>query len=176
MFSKSIHKMRDKMQNENNQDKKVFTAPEFDVNNWVDANGNKTKQLKLSDLKGKFKVVYCFQSWCPGCHSIGLPNLQKMVNALDGNDSVAFVAIQTVFEGYEANTYEKMLETQKKYALKIPFGHDAGNDGKSLSNFMQNYQTGGTPWFVLIDQDDRVVFADFHLNADAAIDILKKVK
>ena len=155
---------------------KIFRAPEFDVKDWVDANGNKTEPIKLSDLNGKFKVVYCFQSWCPGCHSVGLPNLQKMVKALEGNEKVVFLAVQTVFEGHEANTYEKMVETQKKYDLKIPFGHDAGDDGKSRSNIMTNYKTGGTPWFILVDQYNNVVFADFHLNVDAAIDVLKGIE
>ena len=152
-----------------------FDAPEFNVRDWVDAKGNKTDEVKLSDFEGKFKVVFCFQSWCPGCHSVGLPNLKKMVEALKGNDKIAFLAIQTVFEGYKENTFAKMLETQKKYELKIPFGHDAGNDGKSRSNFMQNYNTGGTPWFVLIDQNNKVVFADFHLNVDDAIKVLKNI-
>lgn len=158
------------------QENQLFNAPEFNVKDWVDANGNKTDQVKLSDFKGKFKVVYCFQSWCPGCHSVGLPNLQKMVAALKGNDKVAFAAIQTVFEGYHENTFAKMLETQKKYELKIPFGHDAGDDGKSRSNFMESYQTGGTPWFVFIDQNDKIVFADFHINVDIAITVLKSIE
>jgi thiol-disulfide isomerase/thioredoxin len=153
-----------------------FNAPEFNVKDWVDENGNEAKQLKLSDFQGKFKVIYCFQSWCPGCHTIGLPNLQKMVESLKDNDKVVFLAIQTVFEGYHENTYEKILETQRKYKLKIPFGHDAGKDGKSRSNFMQNYQTGGTPWFVFIDQNDKIVFADFHINVEAAIQVLKSIK
>lgn len=157
----------------NQTEKQVFKAPEFDVKHWIDANGNKTEPIKLSDFKGQFKVVYCFQSWCPGCHSKGLPDLQKMVDALKGNNTIAFMAIQTVFEGHDSNTYEKMVETQKRYELKIPFGHDAGNDGKSRSNIMTNYQTGGTPWFIFIDKHDNVVFSDFHLNPEAAIDFLK---
>lgn len=154
---------------------KIFKAPEFDVKDWVDANGNKTEPIKLSDFDGKFKVMYCFQSWCPGCHSVGLPNLQKMVSALEGNDKVAFLAIQTVFEGPDENTFEKMLETQKKYELKIPFGHDAGIDVKTRSTIMTNYKTGGTPWFILIDQHNNVVFSDFHLNVDATIEVLKSI-
>lgn len=154
----------------------LFDPPEFDVKDWVDENANKTEQVKLSDFKGKFKVVYCFQSCCLGCHSIGLHNLQKMVKALRGNSNVAFVAIQTVFEGYHENTFEKMLDTQKKYELKIPFGHDAGDDRKSRSNFMENYQTGVTPWVFFIDQNDKVIFADFHINVEAAINILKSIK
>ena len=153
----------------------AFNAPEFMVKDWVDANGNKTEQVKLSDFKGKFKVVFCFQHWCPGCHSVGLPNLHKMVNALKGNGNVVFVAIQTVFEGHKENTFARILETQKKYELNIPFGHDAGSDGKSRSIFMQNYETGGTPWFVFIDQNDNVIFSDFHINVDVAINVLKSI-
>jgi len=158
------------------QVKQDIKAPEFNVKNWIDANGNKTNEIKLSDYKGKFKVVYCFQYWCPGCHSKGLPDLKKMVTALEGNDNVVFLAIQTVFEGHHTNTYDKILEAQKKYDLKIPFGHDAGDDGKSRSNIMTNYKTGGTPWFILIDENDNVVFADFHVNVDGAIEVLKQIK
>lgn len=160
------------MEAESNK-KQVFKAPEFEVNNWIDANGNKIEPIKLSGFKGKFKVVYCFQSWCPGCHSKGFPDLKKMVEGLTVNKNVVFLAIQTVFEGHESNTYEKVIETQKQYDLKIPFGHDAGVDGKSISNIMKNYQTGGTPWFLFIDKQDNVVFSDFHLNPDAAIEFLK---
>ncbi|AUC81721.1 peroxiredoxin [Lacinutrix sp. Bg11-31] len=151
----------------------IQRAQEFNVQHWIDANGNKTEQIKLSDFKGQFKILYCFQSWCPGCHSKGLPDLKKMVDAMQDKKNIQFLAIQTVFEGHESNTYEKMVETQKKYDLKIPFGHDAGNDGKSRSNIMTNYKTGGIPWFIIVDKHDNVVFSDFHLNPDAAIQFLK---
>lgn len=153
------------------------TAPEWNIPIWVDGNGDKTEPVKLSDFKGKFKVVYCFQSWCPGCHSIGLPSLQQMTEALKGNDKVIFLAVQTVFEGRSSNTYEKMLEVQKKYSLKISFGQDNGDTStKNISNIMYNYHTGGTPWFIFIDQDDNVVFNDFHLNTENAIEFLKTIK
>jgi len=154
----------------------VFKAPEFLIQDWIDAKGNKTEPIHLSDFKGKFKIVYCFQHWCPGCHSKGLPDLKTMVNALSDNKNIVFLAIQTVFEGFESNTYEEIAKTQKKYDLQIPFGHDAGIDGKSHSNVMTHYKTGGTPWFIFIDKHDNVVFSDFHLNTDAAIDFLKTIK
>ena len=154
-------------------DYQVLKASNFKVKHWVDANGTKTRPMELVDFDGKFKVLYCFQSWCPGCHSRGLPALQKMVAALKENEKVAFLAIQTVFEGYEANTYEKMIEIQKQYDLKIPFAHDAGDDDRSTSNIMKNYRTGGTPWFIFIDKNNHIVFADFHLNENAAIAFLK---
>jgi hypothetical protein len=81
---------------------------------------------------------------------------------------VGFAVIQTVFEGFEKNTFERLRETQLRYELNLPFGHDAvpGNH----STVMQDYQTGGTPWFILIDQDNHVIFSDFHINAEQVID------
>ena len=144
---------------------------------WVDKDGNEREAIQLSNYKNKFKVIYGFQAWCPGCHSRGLPALKKMVDALKENDQVAFFAIQTVFEGARANTKEKMLEIQKKYELPIPFGHDVGNKQTgNRSSTMYNYRTGGTPWFIFINQNDTVVFNDYHLDVEKAIDFLKEVQ
>ena len=150
----------------------ITKAPELRVEQWIDKYGKKTDPIKLSQFEGKFKIIYCFQHWCPGCHSVGLPSLKKLVDEFEGNDKIAFLAVQTVFEGAHANTYDKIAETQKKYNLKIPFGHD---EGKGRSTIMQDYQTGGTPWFIFIDQYDNVVFADFHVNVDGAIKFLKEL-
>ena len=153
-----------------------FKAHEFEVDHWVDADGNTSKPIKLSDFEGKFKVIYCFQSWCPGCHSIGLPALQEMTKALKNNDNVRFLAIQTVFEGHHENTFDKIIEIQEEYGLKIPFGHDPGDeDSHNRSKIMQHYRTGGTPWFIFIDQKNNVVFNDFHLSVEKAIEFLKTI-
>lgn len=152
-------------------------APELDVARWVDGTGSPIEPVKLEDYKGKFKVIYCFQAWCPGCHSRGLPALQEMTKALKDNNKVTFMAIQTVFEGKHANTYERMLEIQQQYDLKIPFGHDEGNEAtKNSSSTMHHYRSGGTPWFIFIDQDGTVVFNDFHLDTEKAIEFLKTIK
>lgn len=165
------------MQNATTYGIEGYKAHEFLVDQWVDADGKKTDPVKLSDFDGKFKVVYCFQSWCPGCHSRGLPALQEMTEALKGNNQVIFLAVQTVFEGHEANTYDKIMETQKQYELKIPFGHDPGDESShNRSKMMYHYRTGGTPWFIFIDQKNNVVFNDFHLNVENAIEFLSRVE
>ncbi|MDF1695277.1 MAG: redoxin domain-containing protein [Saprospiraceae bacterium] len=151
-------------------------APDFDIPQWIDAKGELSPPIKLEDYEGKFKVIYCFQAWCPGCHSIGLPSLQKMTNALKDNPNIVFLAVQTVFEGSHENTFEKIKEIQKSYALSIPFGHDIGSlESNNISNIMYKYRTGGTPWFILIDQNNRVVFNDFHLDTDKAIEYLNTI-
>ena len=48
-------------------------------------------------------MIYCFQAWCPGCHSRGLPALQKMVEALKDKEQVAFFAIQFFVELIKVN-------------------------------------------------------------------------
>jgi len=152
-------------------------APELSVPIWIDGAGKDMEPITLKDYEGKFKVIYCFQAWCPGCHSVGLPSLQKMVEALKDNDQVEFLAIQTVFEGKSANTLKRVKEIQKEYDLKIPFGHDVGNENtRNISSTMFNYRTGGTPWFILIDQQGTVIFNDYHLNTENTIEYLKTIQ
>ncbi len=149
-------------------------APELsNAIEWIDRQGNEMTPIQLSDHQGKIKVIYGFQSWCPGCHSRGLPALKKMVDALSENDQVVFFAIQTVFEGFHINTKDKLLETLQKYQLNIPFGHDVGSEKtNNRSSTTYHYKTGGTPWFIFIDQNNQVVFNDFHLDVDKAIEYL----
>ena len=152
-------------------------APELKVKQWVDAEGKVTEPVQLADYKGKFIVLYGFQAWCPGCHSKGLPALKRMSDELKDNANVAFIAIQTVFEGAHANTYERMVEIKDQYGINIPFGHDHDPEGTSRisSSTMNNYRSGGTPWYILIDQEGLVVFNDFHLDVDKTIDYLKTI-
>lgn len=142
-------------------------APELRVNDWIDAAGETMdRPLRLVDLGPGYKIVYCFQHWCPGCHSYGFPTLRYLQDNLAGK-GVGFAVIQTVFEGAETNTFDKLRIDQLKYGLKIPFGHDLPPEGGRQPTFMEDYQTGGTPWFTVIDSKGEVVFSDFRLDADS---------
>ncbi len=83
---------------------------------------------------------------------------------IKGNSTVAFVAIQTVFEGFESNPLERAKEVAQQYSLEIPFGHDPGSED-SIPNIMQGYRTGGTPWTILIDPKGIVRFNDYQADA-----------
>ena len=149
-------------------------APELRVAQWIDALGLARAPLTLAELGDGFKVIYCFQHWCAGCHSHGFPALLKLVGALSGSDSgfsFGFAVVQTVFEGAEANTLERLRETQLRYGLELPFGHDhpAANHGAVIPTVMQDYRTGGTPWFIVISPAGEVVFSDFQLDAERLI-------
>ena len=123
-------------------------APELRVTHWIDAKGAPLdRPLRLADLGAGYKILYCFQHWCPGCHSRG------------------FAVIQTVFEGAQENTADKLRLNQEHYGLHMPFGHDLPPEGERYPTFMEDYRSGGTPWFTVIDPEGRVVHADFRLDA-----------
>ena len=152
-----------------------YMAPDWSIDQWIDANGKPT-EIKKHHYDWKLKVIFCFQNWCKGCHQIGFPAMQKMVDALNDDERIEFFAIQTVFEGHEENTFDKLRELQKKYKLKIPFGHDPGDESTgNISKIMYNYRSGGTPWFIVIGAGESVVYNDFQIDAENAIKVLKKL-
>ena len=146
-------------------------APELRVPVWIDADGNPRAQLKLADLGPGYKILFCYQHWCPGCHSSGFPTLLRLVNALAGR-GFGFAVIQTVFEGAEQNTPERLREEQQRYGLRLPFGHDPLRENDLYPTVMEDYRTGGTPWFILIDPKGDVIFSGFHFNADGFLQAL----
>lgn len=147
-------------------DQDPIRALELRVTQWIDAQGNPTEPLKLTDLGNGFKVIFCFQHACPGCHSHGFPTLKAMVSALSGH-GFGFAAVQTVFEATEVNTLDRLREAQQRYGLAIPFGHDTA-DGRYPS-VMADFETRGTPWFIVLDPLGEILHNDFRLDAERFI-------
>lgn len=148
-------------------------APELRVAQWIDGTGNAMAPVTLDQLGTHLKVIFCFQHWCPGCHSAGFPTLQRLVPAL-GPYGVGFAVVQTVFEGFEENSFGRLRENQQRYGLDLPFGHDALVDRHPT--IMEDYQTQGTPWFILINPEDEIVFGDFQLDADRLIEHIEQIE
>ncbi|HOB92651.1 TlpA family protein disulfide reductase [Ottowia sp.] len=147
-------------------DQVPIKAPELRVPQWIDAQGNETQPLKLADLGSGFKVIYCFQHACPGCHSHGFPTLKTLVEALSGH-GFGFAAVQTVFEAAEVNTFDRLREAQQRYGLAIPFGHDTAVG--RYPSLMADFETRGTPWFIVLDPLGEILHNDFRLDAERFI-------
>ena len=147
-------------------------APELRVPFWLDGEGNESGALKLADLGTGYKVIFCFKASCPGCHSRGFPTMQKLVKNL-ADKGFGFAVVHTAFDDDPQNSQERVREMQLKYDLKIPFGHDPKN-GDSYPTVMQDYRTRGTPFFLVIDPNGGLVFADFSLDADKLIAAFNK--
>lgn len=143
------------------------SAPELDVKMWLSADGKPGGAFTVEDNTERYVVLKFWQSWCPGCHSNGLPALRKISQALKDDDRFAFAALQTTFEGFNTNTEDKVAEIQSKYELAMPVGHAApGENGERIPPVMVKYRTGGTPWFIIIEPGGKVVFNDFNIDAD----------
>ena len=139
-------------------------AKELRVIDWIDGSGKPmAKPVRLADLGDGYKIIFCFQHWCPGCHSRGFPTLRYLHDRLK-DKGFGFAAIQTVFEGAETNTFDKLRVNQERYGLRIPFGQDLPPQGEAYPTFMADYRSDGTPWFTIIDPEGNMVFADFRLD------------
>jgi thiol-disulfide isomerase/thioredoxin len=158
---------------------KGVPAPELNVPEWIDGNGDPQTPFQINLHHGKWIYLKCFQEWCPACHSIGFPNLQKLVAAFPNNDIIVPAVIQTTFEGFNNNNKGALRKNQLRYDLNLPFGHDPGDidlpksEPKRYPKTMQSYRTGGTPWVVIIDPSGTVVFNDFHIDIDKLIAFLQ---
>jgi len=144
-------------------------APELRVATWFNLPAER-ETVTLADHAGQVVYLYGFQSWCPGCHRHGFPTLSELIDHYQGDDRVAFLAVQTVFEGFDTNTPERALATAERYQLDIPVGHD-GAPG-TPSTLMRDYRTRGTPWTVIIDREGIVRYSDFHIEPARAVELI----
>ena len=148
-------------------------AQPFLVPTWHNLPNGKTN-LEPDDFGGKVVYLYCFQSWCPGCHSQGFPVLKELMRRYRGAEDVAFIAIQTAFEGHHVNTPEAAKKTARQYDLDIPIGHTGSRD--TTPQIMANYRTGGTPWAIIIDRNGVVRYDDVHISADRAQELIERLR
>tara|TARA_Y100000589_G_scaffold307410_1_gene323063 strand:- start:3092 stop:3685 length:594 start_codon:yes stop_codon:yes gene_type:complete len=150
-------------------------APMLRVEHWVDNQGNPiTKKPDMKDYAGKLLYIYCWQFWCPGCHSQGFPTLQRLINEFGDSEHIKFLAIQTTFEGGHINTLDKVEKIAEKYNLDIPMGHTQAQLGQKIPLFMQDYRTGGTPWGILIGPDRRVLLNGYELEHQVIVKLMRQ--
>ncbi len=148
-------------------------APPWQVDAWHNLPEGQTS-LDIDSLGGKVVYLFCFQSWCPGCHSHGFPTLQAVHERFGERDDVAFVAVQTVFEGFASNTAYDGARTMEAFGLTIPWAQAEGKDHQSPA-FMRAYRTGGTPWTVIIDPSGVVRWNGFGIPPEEAILMVEKL-
>ncbi len=157
-----------------------YVAPELEIPYWIDGKGEEQAPFSIAANKGKWIFLKCFQHWCPGCHATGFPTLVQLTKAFPKHEQLAVAAIQTTFEGFSTNTQDALRKNQLRYDLDIPFGHDTGKSSAAhgsrerYPNTMISYQTGGTPWIIIVDPKGHVVFNDFRVDTDKLIKYLSE--
>ncbi|KXF77174.1 thiol-disulfide isomerase [Paramesorhizobium deserti] len=149
-------------------------APPLEHVRWIDDNGDERSPLTLAELGRGFKILYFFQDWCAGCHAHGFPTLVTLAEKFHGK-GVGMAAIQTAFEGSDVNTFDRLRENQRRYGLRVPFGHAVADPvlADAVLAIMETYRSSGTPWFVVIAPDGRVVYDGFRLDAASLVRALR---
>lgn len=149
-------------------------APSLENIRWIDENGDERTPLTLAELGQGFRILFFFQHWCPGCHAHGFPTFVRLAQGLR-DKGIGMAAVQTVFEGSDVNTFDRLRENQQRYGLRVPFGHavaDPETEG-AVPAVMEAYRSGGTPWFVVIAPDGRVVYDGFRIDAEHLVQTLR---
>ncbi|MFT7623784.1 MAG: peroxiredoxin [Myxococcota bacterium] len=131
--------------------------------------------VSIADQRGKVVYLYFFQSWCPGCHKRGFSTLKTVSETFRNDDQVAFIAIQTVFEGFGTNTAKRAKETADSFGLTCPVGHD-GSEETGKPGVMGRYRSGGTPWTVIVDKTGLVRFNGFAIKPRLAINLIHTLR
>jgi thiol-disulfide isomerase/thioredoxin len=149
-------------------------APPLEHVQWIDENGDEREPLTLNELGQGIKILYFFQDWCPGCHAHGFPAFVTLAEQLRDN-GVGLAAIQTVFEGSDVNTFDRLRKNQQRYGLRVPFGHAVADlaSGEAAPAVIEAYRSGGTPWFVVIAPNGRVAYDGFRLDAKDLVQTLR---
>ena len=148
------------------------TAPELRVPHWIDGDGNPRPDLKLAELGTGFKVIFAFKAMCPACHSFGFPTMKTIYEGLKDKD-VGLAVIHTAFDDDPRNSQDKVAELQAEFKLPIPFGHDPKVNG-AYPTFMSDYRTRGTPYFIVLDPKNEIIFSDFRIDANKVVEVLGK--
>lgn len=121
-------------------------APPLLTSSWL----NSEKPLDIADFAGRVLVMEAFQMLCPGCVSLGLPQVQRVAQIFP-SDQLAVIGLHTVFEHHEAQgTREALAAFAHEYRLNFPIGIDR-QDGR-LPATMTRYNMQGTPTLVVIDR------------------------
>lgn len=108
-------------------------APQLKNVRWIDENGEGRSPLTLGELGHGIRILYFFQDWCPGCHAHGFPTFVKLVDRLH-DKGVGFTAIQTVLEGSDVNTFDRLRANQLRYRLRVPFGYAGAVSSDTVPN------------------------------------------
>jgi len=149
-------------------------APEITVDKWMHI--PKGQEIPTPEsLKNKVVYMYCYQSWCPGCHSSGFPTLKEVSAEFKDSDDVEFIVVHTVFEGFSVNTPAKWKSVADRHGLHhLRFAH-SGTE-KQRSSIMRNFKTRGTPWTVIIGKDGKVKYNAFHIKPNEASKLIKELQ
>ncbi len=140
---------------------------------WYDSK-DKVHKLSEKDFSKKITVLKFFKSNCPGCLSFGLPLAKKVSDHYKSDTKVQVLIAQTVFSGFRTNTKSKLKDIRKRFNLDVLMAQDdLGGKGSSL---IGKYRAQGTPWFVILDENGKVLLSDYRVSFKGLKNLIDSAK
>ena len=115
----------------------------------------------VESFKGKPLLILFFSLGCPGCLGRAIPYANRVV--YEKGDQINVIGIHTDFEGVDFPK-EKFEAAQAEFYIRFPFFKDFNFDTTFL-----NYGAGGTPHWILVDQEGKVIYSIFGSDPNNAL-------
>ncbi|MBT8221284.1 MAG: TlpA family protein disulfide reductase [Bacteroidia bacterium] len=115
----------------------------------------------IEDFTGKPLLILFFSLGCPGCLGRAIPFANRI--AYENEGTMHVLGIHTNFEGVDVSK-EKFLKAKEEFYIRFPFFKDYNYDTTFL-----NYGAGGTPHWILVDEEGNVVYSIFGSDPNNAL-------
>ena len=86
------------------------------------------EHFDLDRMPGRFKLIFCFQDACPGCHATGFPALARVVDAFRGATSSGSPQSRPCSRTSVRTPGSACWPITPATRWAFPFGHDAGDE------------------------------------------------
>ena len=113
------------------------------------------------DFLGQPLLILFFSLGCPGCLGRAIPYANRVV--YENGDQVKVLGIHTNFEALDFPK-EKFEKAKGAFYIRFPFFKDRNYDTTFL-----DYGAGGTPHWILVDQNGKVVYSIFGSDPNNAL-------
>ena len=113
------------------------------------------------DFLGKPLLILFFSLGCPGCLGRAIPYANRIV--YENGDKMKVLGIHTNFEGIDFPV-ERFEKAKKDFYIRFPFFKD-----KNFDTTFLNYDAGGTPHWILVDENGKVNYSIFGSDPNNAL-------
>lgn len=130
--------------------------------NWsIESIFEEEKIPKVEDYLGKPLLLLFFSLGCPGCVGRAVPYANRVV--YENGEQINVIGIHTNFEGIDFK-HERFEKAKKELFIRFPFYKDFNYDTTFL-----NYGAGGTPHWILMDENGNVKYSIFGSDPNNAL-------
>ena len=116
---------------------------------------------KISDFSGKPTLILIFSLGCPGCLGRAIPFANRMV--FEYGENLNVIGIHSDF-GKEGFTLEQFQKAKDDFYLRFDFFND-----KNFDTTFLDYGAGGTPHWLLVDENGNLVYSIFGSDPNNAL-------